>query len=81
MKYNWCLGITLDGNYQEHTCKLRENCVYYVHDIFRRFRREELEEEPLMNEPGKPCQYFNPKVIIEERIEDVDPFAPLLQPV
>jgi hypothetical protein len=34
-----------------------------------------------MNEPGKPCQYFNPKVIIEERKEENDPFAPLVQPV
>lgn len=80
-RYSWCYGITLDGNFCEQTCKKRDNCVYYVEDLFRRFKREELEEEPLMNEPGKECQYFVARREKVEKTEVEDLFAMLMQRV
>ena len=72
MKYSWCLGITLDCYFVEHTCNLRENCVYYINDIFSRFKRDELEDDFLLNEPGKPCSYFYPKATTgKEKCDEV----------
>lgn len=58
MKYSWCWGITLDANYGEQTCKLRDRCAYYIEDLFVRFTPEQLTDDFLLNEPGEECQFF-----------------------
>ena len=78
-KYHWCMGITLDGNFCEQTCKRRDNCVYYLEDLFRRFNRDELEEYPLLNEPGRECSYFVPRREEVKKEETDDPFLALMQ--
>ena len=77
MKYNYCLGIVLDGNYVEKTCKRRDNCRYYLEDIFTRFKPDELADEPLLNEAGMECCYYLPKRDIVEIAASDEPFAPI----
>ena len=81
MKYNWCLGIVLDRNCCEKTCQRRNRCVYYSEDLFRRFNREQLEEDFLLNEPGYECQYFIERegVRPEKEENDEDSFLNLLK--
>ena len=76
MKYNWCLGIILDRNCCEKTCQRRNRCVYYAEDLFRRFSREHLEEDFLLNEPGYECQYFIEREGVRPEKEETndDPF-------
>lgn len=76
MKYNWCLGIVLDRNCCEKTCQRRNRCVYYAEDLFRRFSREQLEEDFLLNEPGYECQYFIEREGVRPEKEEIndDPF-------
>lgn len=77
--YSYCLGITLDGNYAEKICKKRENCQYYLHDLFKRFPRALGEGDMILNEPGAPCKSFLPKQEIVEIERDEDPFAPIVE--
>lgn len=72
MKYDWCLGIVLDGNFNEKTCDRRNNCQFYHEDLFRRFTPSQLAEDFLLNEPGKECQHYLPKHAepIKEEVED-----------
>lgn len=77
MLYNYCLGIELDSNYVEQVCKKRDNCMYYLEDIFVRFKPEQLESDFLLNEPGQECRYFLQRHVEEKRQECEDPFAPI----
>ena len=61
MKYDWCLGIILDGNFNEKICNRRSNCQFYHEELFRMFSPEQLSEDFLLNEPGKECQYYCPR--------------------
>ena len=68
-KYNWCLGIVLNGNLCEQTCRKRDNCVYYIEDLFSRFKIDQLEEDFLLNEPGRECRYFVARNNDSENVE------------
>ena len=74
MKYSWCLGIVLDGNYNEKVCPRRGNCAFYIEDLFRRFSQDQLEDDFLLNEPGKECEYYSPRQIEEPKEEVEIPF-------
>lgn len=75
-QYYFCLGVILDGNYVEKTCKVRDNCKYYLHDLFRRFPTALGDGEMILNEPGKECtNYLQRQERIEHKHEDEDPFA------
>lgn len=73
-KYHFCLGIILDGNCSEKTCKFRENCKLYLHDMFERFPAALGEGEMVINEPGKQCVSYMPKQEIVEKQENGSPF-------
>lgn len=72
--YYFCLGVTLDGNYAEQTCKLRDNCRYFLHDLFRRFPHALGEGEMIINEPGRPCTHHVQRHEVVEKTEEDDPF-------
>lgn len=72
MKFSWCYGVVLDGNFREQTCKLRNRCAYYVEDLFRRFSFDQLEDDFLLNEPGRECQYFLEREGVRPENADAD---------
>ena len=61
MKYSFCLGVTLDGNYQEKTCKVRDNCQFYLLDLFSCYPSALGEGEMIVNEPGRECKCYLPR--------------------
>lgn len=80
-RYHFCLGIILDGNYVEQTCKVRDNCQFYLHDLFHRYPRALGEGEMILNEPGRSCTCYLPRQEkVEVKVEE-DPFAVFLQRV
>ena len=58
-KFAYCLGHTLDANFSERICKHRENCRYYIEDLFARFRGQLNDAELLVC--FDPCPYYLPK--------------------
>lgn len=58
---------------------MRDNCKYYLHDLFRRYPAALGEGEIIVNEPGRDCTYYLPKQEqFEVRVEE-DPFAAIMQ--
>jgi hypothetical protein len=57
--FAYCLGHVLDGNYSERTCKHRENCRYYIEDLFVKYRGQLDDAEMLIC--FEPCPYYLPK--------------------
>ena len=57
--FAYCLGHVLDGNYSERTCKHRENCRYYIEDLFVKYRGQLDDAELLIC--FDPCPYYLPK--------------------
>ena len=57
--YFYCLGIRLDGNYQEQTCKMRECCPYYTNvNIGVALSHPETYQE-LDTYNSNECKYFD----------------------
>ena len=81
MKYFYCLGVTIDGNFAEKTCPRRENCMYFLHDLFKRYPQALGEGEMIVNEPGKECTYYLPRQEKVEIKEEEIPFAIFMQRV
>lgn len=77
----YCLGVTVDANFCEKTCKKRENCRYYDIDVYAHYKHMWNEMDFLVCH--EPCQYHVPKYEEQESgiEEEVDPFAPLMQHV
>ena len=71
--FYYCLGVWLDGNFMEHTCKKRGNCRYYQEDFFRRYG-DMLDRFDFLV-CYDPCEYYSPKCEEVERKHDEDPFA------
>ena len=79
VKYWYCLGVILDGNLCEKTCKKRDNCKYYDVDVYAHNKHIWNEMDFLVCH--EPCQYYLAKreeINVELR-ENEDPFAPLMQ--
>ena len=55
----YCLGVTLDANFCERTCKKRENCKYYDLDIYAHYKHMWNDMDFLVC--FEPCQYYLPK--------------------
>ena len=55
----YCLGVWLDGNFMEHTCKMRENCKFYMDDFFVKYK-DELDQYDFLICREK-CEYHLPK--------------------
>ena len=81
MKYFYCLGVTIDGNYAEKTCKVRDNCQYYLHDLFKRHPEALGEGEMILNEPWRECTCYLPRQEKVEVKEEDNPFAIFMQHV
>ena len=57
--YCYCLGIRLDPNYQEMTCKERDSCPYYVNtDLSVALSRPDQYQE-LDTYNNEECKYNN----------------------
>lgn len=65
-QYCFCHGWWLDGSYNEHTCKKRENCQYYMEDFYLVHRHHLDDFEELL--PFAPCPYYLPRK--EETVRD-----------
>ena len=55
----FCLGIFIDGNFMEHTCKKRDNCRYYQEDIFVKYKYEMHNADFLIC--NEDCKYYTPR--------------------
>ena len=76
IEFWYCLGVEMDGNFMEHTCKRRENCKYYDHDFFRKFAGMLDRCDFLVC--FHPCERFIPRheeVKIERNDEDIFGFG------
>lgn len=54
-----CFGICLDANFCEKTCKKRENCKYYVEDLYRKYADIIDKFDFLICE--EDCKYYTPR--------------------
>lgn len=74
-EFFYCLGHWLDGNFMEHTCKKRENCLYYMEDFFVRFKDSLDRFDFLICKEN--CEYYLPRKeeVKCELSEDEDIFA------
>ena len=73
IEFWYCFGIEIDEDFMEHTCKRRENCMYYDHEFFRKFAGMLYRCDFLVC--FHPCRHFIPRheeLKIER--EEVDPF-------
>ena len=76
--FYYCLGIWLDGNFMEHTCKKRVNCRYYQEDFFSRYADMLDRFDFLICK--EDCKYYAPREPEAEKLsaDEVDPFATCL---
>ena len=76
--FYYCLGIWLDGNFMEHTCKKRGNCRYYQEDFFSRYADMLDRFDFLICK--EDCKYYAPREPEAEKLsaDEVDPFATCL---
>jgi len=58
MKF-YCMGIRLDSNYMEKTCKNREYCPYYHVDGLSDFLSRPDEYQELDTYNNNQCEYEN----------------------
>ena len=65
----------------EKTCPKRENCQFYLHDLFKRYPHALGEGEMIVNEPGRECTCYLPRQEKVEIKEEEDPFAMFMQRV
>ena len=57
--YYYCLGVYLSSDFCEHTCKKRDNCLYYDVDICSKFKDIWGQFDFLVC--YDPCEYYFPE--------------------
>lgn len=55
----YCLGIRLDGNYKEQTCKMREQCPYYTNANLGAALSHPEQYQELDTYNSDECKIFN----------------------
>ena len=58
MKYSYCLGIRLDMNYQEQTCKIREGCPFYSRNDLDKILSNPEQYQELETYNSEECKYY-----------------------
>lgn len=72
--FYYCLGHYLDANFCEKTCKKRENCKYYVEDVFRKYA--DIIDRFDFLVCGENCKFYTPRheEVKSDLTEDQDIF-------
>ena len=56
--YSYCLGIRLNGSYQEVACKKRDNCPYYMNTDLSKALGNPAEYIELDTYNSNECLYY-----------------------
>ena len=70
MKYSYCFGIRLDGNYNEVTCKIRESCPYFKDNRLSEFLSRPDTYQELDTYNNEKCKYYDKERQVRANDED-----------